>query len=44
MIGKKILSEDFQNLNKISNEKKEAYLNAKPFPNITLIIFLRTIS
>ena len=41
MIGKKILSEDFQNLNKISNEKKEAYLNAKPFPNITLNNFFK---
>jgi len=36
MVSEKILSKDFQNLNKISNKKKEAYLNAKPFPNITL--------
>ena len=36
MMYEKILNKDFLNLNLLSEEKKESYLNAKPFPNIKL--------
>ena len=31
-----ILSENFQNLEQVSLKEKANYINAKPFPNITL--------
>ncbi len=34
-----ILSEDFQNLEQVALEEKTKYINAKPFPNITLTNF-----
>ena len=36
-----MLSENFQNLNKIAINEKENYCNAKPFPNIVLNNFFK---